>query len=105
MTEFQLTAPPPPLQPTVHLGPAQANASLKRYKAALRRQVDGRTPLLEKTLSSLEACSEALHKDIKSLKSHDDETRWGPPRSPRLHWTYNNSPQSVGHQGTGGIPA
>jgi hypothetical protein len=74
VTEFQLTAPPPPLQSTVQLGPAQANASLKRYKAALRRQVDGRTPLLEKTLSSLEVCSEALYKDLRSLKSHDDET-------------------------------
>ena len=77
MTEFQLTAPPPPLQSTVQLGPTQANASLKRYKAALRRQVVGRTPLLEKTLASLETCSEALHKDIRSLKSHDDETRQG----------------------------
>ena len=75
MTEFQLTAPPPPLQSTVQLGPAQANASLKRYKAALRRQVDGRTPLLEKVLSPLETCSEALRKDVKSLKSHDDETK------------------------------
>lgn len=75
VTEFQLTAPPPPLQSTVQLGPAQANASLKRYKAALRRQVAGRTPLLEKTLLSLEACSEALHGDLRSLKSHDDETK------------------------------
>jgi hypothetical protein len=75
VTEFQLTAPPPPLQSTVQLGPAQANASLKRYKAALRRQVVGRTPLLEKTLSPLEDCSEALHKDFRSLKSHDDETK------------------------------
>ncbi|KAF9654215.1 hypothetical protein BDM02DRAFT_3182042 [Thelephora ganbajun] len=75
VTEFQLIAPLPPLQSTVQLGPAQANASLKRYKAALRRQVDGRTPLLEVTLSPLEACSETLHKDLRSLKSHDDETR------------------------------
>ena len=75
VTQFQLTAPPPPLQSTVQLGPTQANASLKRYKAALRRQVVGRTPLLETTLSSLEACSEALHNDFRSLKSHDDETR------------------------------
>lgn len=75
VTEFQLTTPPPPLQSTVQLGPTQANASLKRYKAALRRQVVGRTPLLENTLSPLEACSGALHKDLKSLKSHDDETK------------------------------
>lgn len=75
MTEFQLTAPPPPLQSTIQLGPAQANASLRGYKAALRRQVDGRTPLLEKVLSSLEVCSDDLHKDLRSLKSHDDETR------------------------------
>ena len=96
MTEFQLTAPPPPLQSTIQLGPAQANASLKRYKAALRRQVVGRTPLLEKTLSPLEDCSEALHKDLRSLKSHDDGTKWDQFCIPTSALT-KPSTQIIGH--------
>jgi hypothetical protein len=71
---FLLRAPSPPLSTSINIGSSQASA-LRKYKSALRRQVAGRTHLLEQVLKPIEMCAESLQKDLKSLKAEDDDTR------------------------------
>ncbi|KAI0031403.1 hypothetical protein K488DRAFT_79063 [Vararia minispora EC-137] len=59
----------PPHVPTFKLGGVSMAASFQKYGDALRSQIAGRTPLLDKVLSTVESRSAALRQDLGSMIS------------------------------------
>ncbi|KAA1467989.1 hypothetical protein DENSPDRAFT_927011 [Dentipellis sp. KUC8613] len=49
-------------------GISTISSSFKKYESALRRQVNGRTPLLDKVMTSIESRAEALRKDFHAIR-------------------------------------
>ncbi|KAJ7103347.1 hypothetical protein B0H15DRAFT_926631 [Mycena belliarum] len=70
--EFLFNAPPLPVFPG--LGPV--DSSFQKYKASLRRQLIGRTSLLDSVLATLESCARSLQRDLSIvLAAKDEEAR------------------------------
>ncbi|KAI0045223.1 hypothetical protein FA95DRAFT_1495802 [Auriscalpium vulgare] len=68
-------APPTPSAFDASQGSASMVSSFRKYKAALHRQVSGRTPLLEKVMKSVETRAAALHSDVQAVDhSEEDNT-------------------------------
>lgn len=52
-------------------------ASFRKYETALRRQVSGRTPLLNDVLESVETRAATIHKDLRAFsKKNEDDSRY-----------------------------
>ncbi|KAF8922040.1 hypothetical protein CPB85DRAFT_18175 [Mucidula mucida] len=63
----------PPLTSMAPTGPA--DASFQKYKSSLRKQLLGRTALLDEVLKTLESCARALQHDMTQvLSTEDDDT-------------------------------
>ncbi|KAF8078884.1 Vps51/Vps67 domain-containing protein [Lyophyllum atratum] len=71
--DFLFQAPPLPTLSQTGLGPV--NASLQKYKTSLRRQLVGRTSLLDDVLATLESCARTIRKDLAHVMAGGDETR------------------------------
>ncbi|KAJ7751297.1 Vps51/Vps67 domain-containing protein [Mycena maculata] len=70
--EFLFNAPPLPVFPG--LGPV--DSSFQKYKGSLRRQLLGRTSLLDSVLATLESCARSLQRDLSVvLAGETDEAR------------------------------
>ncbi|KAF7303300.1 hypothetical protein MKEN_01294100 [Mycena kentingensis (nom. inval.)] len=69
--DFLFSAPP---LPTLS-GVAAGDSSFQKYRAALCRQLVGRTALLDSVLATLENCAKALQRDIAVISSGDDDSR------------------------------
>jgi hypothetical protein len=67
--DFLFTAPPLPVFPG--LGPV--DSSFQKYKASLRRQLIGRTSLLDSVLATLESCARSLQRDLSVVLGGNDE--------------------------------
>ncbi|KAJ7110035.1 hypothetical protein C8R44DRAFT_986032 [Mycena epipterygia] len=67
--EFLFSAPPLPVFPG--LGPV--DSSFRKYKASLRRQLLGRTSLLDSVLATLENCARSLQRDLSVVLAGKDE--------------------------------
>ncbi|KAK7064081.1 hypothetical protein R3P38DRAFT_2492769 [Favolaschia claudopus] len=67
--DFLFTAPPLPVLPG--LGPA--DSSFQKYKGSLRRQLLGRTSLLDSVLATLENCARSLQRDLAVVLGGGDE--------------------------------
>ncbi len=68
----------PPSLPTVLQSGAHssiAGAQFVKYKSALRQQLDGRTPLLEGVLSTLERQASDLHRDLSIMLTSERSGR------------------------------
>ncbi|RPD55909.1 hypothetical protein L227DRAFT_509454 [Lentinus tigrinus ALCF2SS1-6] len=64
----------PPSLPTMLQSSAHSNtaaAQFMKYKSSLRQQLNGRTPLLEKILSTLECHASELHQDLATMLTSD----------------------------------
>ncbi|KAI0719966.1 hypothetical protein C8T65DRAFT_634464 [Cerioporus squamosus] len=64
----------PPSLPTVLQSGTHSNTAgtqFMKYKSSLRQQLDGRTPLLDGVLSTLERHASDLHKDLASMVTSD----------------------------------
>ncbi|KAJ6621177.1 hypothetical protein B0H10DRAFT_2353252 [Mycena sp. CBHHK59/15] len=69
---FLFNSPPLPVFPG--LGPV--DSSFHKYRASLRRQLIGRTSLLDSVLATLEKCARSLQRDLSlGLTGDDEETR------------------------------
>ncbi|KAJ7040430.1 Vps51/Vps67 domain-containing protein [Mycena alexandri] len=71
--QFLFNAPPLPVFPG--LGPV--DASFQKYKASLRRQLLGRTSLLDSVLATLESCARSLQRDLSVVLAGGDEEARG----------------------------
>ncbi|KAJ6520000.1 Vps51/Vps67 domain-containing protein [Mycena sanguinolenta] len=71
--DFLFTSPPLPTLPG--LGPV--DSSFQKYKASLRRQLLGRTSLIDSVLATLESCARALQRDLSVILGGDDEEARG----------------------------
>ncbi|KAF7339319.1 hypothetical protein MSAN_02145500 [Mycena sanguinolenta] len=71
--DFLFTAPPLPTLPG--LGPV--DSSFQKYKASLRRQLLGRTSLIDSVLATLESCARVLQRDLSVVLGGDDEESRG----------------------------
>ncbi|KAJ7361559.1 Vps51/Vps67 domain-containing protein [Mycena albidolilacea] len=71
--DFPFTAPPLPVFPG--LGPV--DSSFQKYKASLRRQLIGRTSLLDSVLATLESCARSLQRDLSVVLGGNDEEARG----------------------------
>ncbi|KAJ6575299.1 hypothetical protein B0H19DRAFT_933515 [Mycena capillaripes] len=71
--EFLFTAPPLPVFPG--LGPV--DSSFQKYKTSLRRQLLGRTSLLDSVLATLESCARSLQRDLSVVLGGNDEEARG----------------------------
>ncbi|KAF9041731.1 hypothetical protein BDZ89DRAFT_981120 [Hymenopellis radicata] len=60
----------PPLTTMASTGPA--DASFQKYKSSLRKQLLGRTALLDEVLRTLESCARALQNDMTQVLSTED---------------------------------
>ncbi|KAF8216035.1 hypothetical protein K438DRAFT_1799963 [Mycena galopus ATCC 62051] len=70
--DFLFTAPPLPVLPG--LGPV--DSSFQKYRASLRRQLLGRTSLIDSVLATLESCARSLQRDLSIvLGGADEESR------------------------------
>jgi hypothetical protein len=67
--EFLFNAPPLPVFPG--LGPV--DSSFQKYKASLRRQLLGRTSLLDSVLATLESCARSIQRDLSVVLGGEDE--------------------------------
>jgi hypothetical protein len=67
--DFLFNAPPLPVFPG--LGPI--DSSFQKYKASLRRQLLGRTSLLDSVLATLESCARSLQRDLSVVLGGKDE--------------------------------
>ncbi|KAJ7492446.1 hypothetical protein FB451DRAFT_1502829 [Mycena latifolia] len=67
--EFLFNAPPLPVFPG--LGPV--DSSFQKYKGSLRRQLLGRTSLLDSVLATLESCARSLQRDLSVVLAGKDE--------------------------------
>ncbi|KAJ7705997.1 hypothetical protein B0H17DRAFT_1192554 [Mycena rosella] len=67
--DFLFNAPPLPVFPG--LGPV--DSSFQKYKASLRRQLLGRTSLLDSVLATLESCARSLQRDLAIVLAGKDE--------------------------------
>ncbi len=69
----------PPSLPTVLQSGAHsstAGAQFMKYKSALRQQLDGRTPLLDGVLSTLERQASDLQRDLTIMLTSERSGRW-----------------------------
>ncbi|KAG5650993.1 hypothetical protein H0H81_010293 [Sphagnurus paluster] len=65
-----------PLLPTLsQAGMGQADASFQKYKASLRRQLLGRSTLLDDVLATLENCARTIRQDLAHVMASGEETR------------------------------
>lgn len=64
--EYLFQAPPMPSVSQVGTNPA-TGASFKKYTSALRRQINGRTRLLEDVLGTIEHRASVLQKDLNTM--------------------------------------
>ncbi|KAJ6503353.1 Vps51/Vps67 domain-containing protein [Mycena vitilis] len=71
--EFLFTAPPLPVFP----GMGPVDSSFQKYKTSLRRQLLGRTTLLDSVLATLESCARSLQNDLSVVLAGDDEEARG----------------------------
>ncbi|KAJ7293153.1 hypothetical protein C8J57DRAFT_1161634 [Mycena rebaudengoi] len=71
--EFLFTAPPLP----VFSGLGPGDTSFQKYKGALRRQLLGRTSLLDSVLATLESCARSLQRDLSLIVAGGDEATRG----------------------------
>ncbi|KAJ7925961.1 hypothetical protein B0H13DRAFT_2229543 [Mycena leptocephala] len=71
--EFLFNAPPLPVFPG--LGPV--DSSFQKYKASLRRQLLGRTSLLDSVLAILESCARSIQRDLSVVLGGEDEEARG----------------------------
>ncbi|KAJ7170058.1 Vps51/Vps67 domain-containing protein [Mycena filopes] len=71
--QFLFNAPPLPVFPG--LGPV--DASFRKYKTSLRRQLLGRTSLLDSVLATLEGCARSLQRDLSVVLAGGDEEARG----------------------------
>ncbi|KAJ7207386.1 hypothetical protein B0H12DRAFT_1195590 [Mycena haematopus] len=71
--DFLFTAPPLPILPG--LGPV--DSSFQKYKASLRRQLLGRTSLIDSVLATLESCARVLQRDLSVVLGEGDEESRG----------------------------
>ncbi|KAJ7161400.1 hypothetical protein C8R43DRAFT_1063548 [Mycena crocata] len=67
--DFLFTAPALPVFPG--LGPV--DSSFQKYRASLRRQLLGRTSLLDSVLATLESCARSLQRDLSVVLAGEDE--------------------------------
>ena len=72
--DFLFQAAPLPIHTqTIH---GQGEASFHKYKNTLRRQIVGRTALLDDVLAILENCTKTIQQDLAHVIAGGDETRW-----------------------------
>ncbi|KAJ7446473.1 Vps51/Vps67 domain-containing protein [Mycena galericulata] len=70
--EFLFNAPPLPVFP----GMGPVDSSFQKYRGSLRRQLLGRTSLLDSVLATLESCARSLQRDLSVvLAGETDEAR------------------------------
>ena len=69
--EFLYQTPPIPSLPQAEVNPSLASASLDKYRHALRRQLSGRTPLLQKVLGVVEGQIKTLENELDCLEGAD----------------------------------
>ncbi|KIY51289.1 hypothetical protein FISHEDRAFT_37614 [Fistulina hepatica ATCC 64428] len=65
-------APPVPTVSQTSIAPVKT--SFNKYRNTLRRQLVGRTPLLDEILSTLETCAKALQDDLAHIVDNDLDT-------------------------------
>ena len=73
---FLFQAPPLPTPSQANYG--MVDAFLQKYKDALRRQIAGRTSLLDGVLTTLENCAKTIQQDFSYIISGGDEIQWVP---------------------------
>ncbi|TFY70549.1 hypothetical protein EVG20_g2465 [Dentipellis fragilis] len=66
--DYLFQAPPTPSNFESSIGVSKITSSFKKYELALRRQVNGRTPLLDKVMTSIESRAESLRKDFHAIR-------------------------------------
>ncbi|KAI0309553.1 hypothetical protein OF83DRAFT_1166839 [Amylostereum chailletii] len=69
---YLFLAPPSLSSFDIGAGPSGLASTFRKYESALRSRVAGRTPLLDKVLSSLEQRAEVLHKDLGAMQDDTD---------------------------------
>jgi conserved oligomeric Golgi complex subunit 1 len=69
---FQV-APLPTNTQTIY---GQGEASFHSYKSTLRRQIIGRTSLLDDVLTTLENCARIIQQDQAHVMAGGEETQW-----------------------------
>ncbi|OCH94676.1 hypothetical protein OBBRIDRAFT_74206 [Obba rivulosa] len=73
--EYLYQTPPIPSLPQAEVDPSLASASLDQYRYALRRQLSGRTSLLQAVLDAAEGHVRALERELNCLRGDDDRTK------------------------------
>lgn len=69
----------PPIPVSSQISSAPSDSSFQKYKATLRKQLLGRTSLLDGVLRTLEDCAKSLQHDVSQvLSGTGDDTRWVP---------------------------
>lgn len=73
--DFLFEAPPLPM--ASQIGSVMLDSSFHRYKSALRKQLLGRTSLLDDVLKTLETCAKIIQQDFSQvLKGEDSDTKF-----------------------------
>ena len=72
--DFLFRATSPPIHPQIAYG--QGETFFQKYKSTLRRQIIGRTTLLDDVLATLENCARTIQQDLSHVIDGGDETRW-----------------------------